>query len=107
MEQNIYKDRLENSLLLDTYRQLLQRNVNMLIVFLSTAINLYGIKTASAIFQRTIEQVIGDDIANIVYYQDDICIRARNEIELKKKTEIVFLRRLRNTGLKINKKICT
>ena len=39
----------------------------------------------------------------MVYYQDDICIRATNENELKKKTDIV-LNRLRNAGMTMNKK---
>lgn len=43
----------------------------------------YGIKTASAIFQRAIEQVL-ENMKNIICYQDDICIGATNEKELKK-----------------------
>ena len=43
----------------------------------------YRIKTASIIFQRAIEQVLGEDIKNIVCYQDDICIGHTNENELK------------------------
>ena len=61
----------------------------------------YGIKTVSAIFQRAIEQVLGEDIKNMVCYQDDICIGATNENELKKKTDIV-LNRLRNAGMTKN-----
>ena len=34
----------------------------------------YGIKTASAIFQRAIKKVLGEDIKNMVCYQDDISI---------------------------------
>lgn len=56
---------------------------------------LYGIKMDSAIFQRTIKQVIVDDMENIVCYQDDVCIGDRNEILLK---------RLRNAGMKVSKK---
>ena len=63
----------------------------------------YGIKTASAIFQRAIEQVLGEDIKNIVCYQDDICIGGTNENESKKKTDII-LNRLKNTGITINEK---
>ena len=59
----------------------------------------YGIKTASNIFQRTIEQVL---VENMVCYQDNICNGATNENELKKKTDIV-LNRLRNIGMTINK----
>ena len=63
---------------------------------------LYGIKTASVIFQRAIKQVL-EDITNIVCYQDDICIGATNENELIKKTDIV-LNRLRNAGMTIKEK---
>ena len=66
---------------------------------------LYGIKTANAIFQRAIEHVLREDIKNIVSYQDDICIGATNEKELKNKTDI-GLNRLRNTGMTINEKKC-
>ena len=55
-----------------------------------------GIKTASAIFQRAVEQVLGEDM-----YQDDICIRATNENEFKKKTNII-LNRLRKAKMIIN-----
>ena len=41
----------------------------------------YGIKTASAIFQRAIDLVLGEDIKNVVCYQDDIGIGATNENE--------------------------
>ena len=61
-----------------------------------------GIKTASVIFQRAIEQVLGEDIKNMVCYQDDICIGATNKNELKKKIDII-LNRLRNIGMTIKK----
>ena len=64
----------------------------------------YGIVTASAIFQRGIEQVL-ENVKNMVCYQDDICIRATNENELKMKTDIV-LKILRNAGMTINEKKC-
>ena len=63
----------------------------------------YGIKTASAIFQMTIEQVLGEVMKNMVCYQDGICIGATNENELKRKTNIL-LNRLRNAGMTINEK---
>ena len=63
----------------------------------------YGIKIPSAIFQRAIEQVLGKDIKNMVSYQDNICIGAINENELKKKTDII-LNRLRNAGMIIIEK---
>ena len=49
----------------------------------------YRIKIANAIFQRAIEQVLGDDIKNMACYQDGIRIGATYENELKKKTDIV------------------
>ena len=55
----------------------------------------YGIKTASAIFQKAIGQVLGEDMKNMICYQDDICIGATNENELK-----------RNAGMTINEKKC-
>ena len=64
----------------------------------------YGIKTAIAIFQKAIKQVL-EDIKNMVCYQDDICIGAINENELQKKTDII-LSRLRNAGITINEKKC-
>ena len=63
----------------------------------------HGIKTASAIFQRVIKQVLGENIKNMVCYQDDICIGATNKNEIKKKTDIV-LNRLRKAGMTINEK---
>ena len=39
----------------------------------------YGIKTASAIFQRAIEQVLREEMKNMVCYKDDICIGATNK----------------------------
>ena len=63
----------------------------------------YGIKTAIAIFQRAIKQVIGEDTKYKVCYQDNICIGATNENEFKKKIDIV-LNRLRNAGMTINEK---
>lgn len=48
----------------------------------------YGIKMASVIFPRTMEQVIGDNIENVIFHQDVISIGARNEIELKRKLKL-------------------
>ena len=48
--------------------------INMPIGLLKWRRMLYGIKTASTIFQRAIKQVLGEDIKNMVYYQDNICI---------------------------------
>lgn len=43
----------------------------------------YRIKTASAVFQRAIEQVL-ENMKTMICYQDNICIGATNEKELKK-----------------------
>ena len=92
------------------YHQILIDNNFKEVMMINTPIGLlnwrrmpYGIKTASAIFQRAIEQVLEEDIKNMVCYQDDICIGATNENELKKKTNII-LNRLRNSGMTINEK---
>ena len=61
---------------------------------------LCGIRKESSIFQRAIEQILGEDIKNKACYQDDICMRAIKENELKKKTNII-LNRLRNAGMTI------
>ena len=60
-------------------------------------------KTAGAMFQKVIEQVLGEVIRNIVRYQDDICMGATNENELKKKTDSV-LNKLRNAGMTMHEK---
>lgn len=62
--------------------------INVPIALSSWTKVLYRIKTASAVFQITIEQIIGYDIENIVGYQNDICIVGRNEIEQKKKKNL-------------------
>lgn len=58
--------------------------------FIEVARIQYGIKMASAVFQRTIEQIIENDMENILCYQDDICIGTRNKLELKNRTEIML-----------------
>ena len=44
----------------------------------------YGIKTASAMFQRAIEDTIGTSVQNCVIFQDDIAIGGDSEADLKK-----------------------
>ena len=63
----------------------------------------YGIKTASAIFQRAIEQVLGEDIKIMVCYEDYKYMCNSDKNELKNKTDII-LNRLRNAGMTINEK---
>ena len=65
----------------------------------------FGIKTASAQFQRAIEKTIGEDIPNVVIYQDDIGIEARSEKLLSEKVEQV-LGRLERSGMTINPDKC-
>lgn len=43
----------------------------------------YCVKTASAIFQWAIENVLIGDVKNMIFYQDDICIGAPSREELK------------------------
>lgn len=83
MNKSLYEDRLEKSLS-DTYIWLLQRRM------------LYGIKTVSGIFQRTIEQVIGGNIKKM-YYQGNICIGVRNEIDLKKENWNCVVKEMQET----------
>ena len=63
---------------------------------------LFGIKTASHIFQRAIEKILFGKVDNIMIYQDDICLGAHTREELKSKTEQV-LRRLKQAGMIINR----
>lgn len=65
----------------------------------------YGIKTASAIFQRAIEYTLGIDCPRTVIYQDDICIGADNPEKLRMKVDEV-LNTLFEAGLQINKDKC-
>ena len=62
----------------------------------------YGIKTASAIFQRAIEQVLGEDIKKYGLLPRRYIHRNYYWKWIKNKTDIV-LNRLRNTGMTINK----
>ena len=94
------------------YHQIPINNNFKVVTMINTQIGLvkwkrmpYGIKTASTIFQKAIKQVLGVDIKNMVCYQDDICIGATNNNELKKKTDVI-LNRLSNTRMTINEKKC-
>lgn len=61
-----------------------------------------GVKSASAIFQRLIENVQTGDIKNMIIYQDDICIGLTSREELKEKMDYV-LNKLKKAGMTINK----
>ena len=50
----------------------------------------YGIKIASSIFQRVMENILIGEVENWLIYQDDICIRASCKKELEQKTEYVL-----------------
>nr|XP_012559948.1 uncharacterized protein K02A2.6-like [Hydra vulgaris] len=63
----------------------------------------FGIKTASAIFQRAIESVVGDIIPNLIIFQDDICICVKNAEELKSNLNKI-LSKLKEPGISINKR---
>nr|XP_047142341.1 uncharacterized protein K02A2.6-like [Hydra vulgaris] len=63
----------------------------------------FGIKTASAIFQRAIESVVGDIIPNMIIFQDDICVGAKNAEELKSNLNKI-LSKLKESGMSINKR---
>jgi len=65
----------------------------------------YGIKTASAIFQRAIEAIVGSDNEMTVIYQDDICIGGKCLSDLRTRVKGI-LDTLKNAGMKINDKKC-
>ena len=60
----------------------------------------FGIKTASAQFQAAMEKTLGE-LSNIIIYQDDICIGARNETELDERVKQA-LSSLKDAGTTIN-----
>ena len=65
----------------------------------------FGVKTASAQFQRAIESVVGLDIPNVIIYQDDIAVGGKDEAELEHRVRLL-IEKLRNAGMKINEKKC-
>ena len=65
----------------------------------------YGIKTASSIFQRAIENVLTGEVEKMVIYQDDILVGAVNMDELRRKTQRI-LKKLEDAGMSINKEKC-
>ena len=62
----------------------------------------FGIKTASAIFQRAIESVVGDIIPNMIIFQDNICVGGKNAEELKFNLKKI-LNKLEESKMIINK----
>ena len=60
----------------------------------------FGVKTASAIFQRTIEKICSG-LEGVTVYQDDILVHARNEEELKQRSG-KLLQRLSKRNVTIN-----
>jgi hypothetical protein len=65
----------------------------------------YGVKTASAIFQAAMEETLGGRIKNMLIYQDDICIGAISEKELKDKVKMV-MKILTEAGMTVNEEKC-
>ena len=63
-----------------------------------------GMKNASAIFQRCIEQVL-KGIKNVIIYQDDLMVFAENATQLKKRV-IDVKKRLREHNVTINADKC-
>ena len=63
-----------------------------------------GMKNASAIFQRCIEQVL-KGIQNVIIYQDDLMVFAENATQLKKRVTDVK-KRLREHSVTINAEKC-
>ena len=61
----------------------------------------FGVKTASAQFQRAIEAVVEGDIPNVIIYQDDIAIGGKDETELEDRVQAV-IKKLKNAGMKMN-----
>lgn len=72
----------------------------------------FGIKTAAAIFQKTMENILSG-IPNVVCYQDDITVTGKNfaehietlKIVLKKTTELWFKIKRRKMRILPNKNI--
>lgn len=60
----------------------------------------YGVKTESAIFQRTIENVLTGNVKNMIIYQIDICIDATSREKLKQKKDYI-LNKLKKPIVKI------
>lgn len=60
----------------------------------------FGVKTAAAIFQKTMENLLRD-IPYVVVYQDDITVTGRNMQEHLKTLKLV-LQKLQSSGLKLN-----
>lgn len=66
----------------------------------------FGLKTAPATFQRTMEQIIGDlRWKGVLVYLDDILIHGETEFEVLNNLEVVF-QRLKDVGMTINLKKC-
>mgnify|MGYP000566095849 CR=1 FL=1 len=65
----------------------------------------YGIKTASAIFQRALENTLEGKNEEIIIYQDDVCIGAKTLSELREKVHYI-LSTLQQAGMQINERKC-
>ena len=61
----------------------------------------YGIKTASAMFQRAMENTIDNCVDNCVIFQDDIAVGGETEEDLEAKMNLI-LEKLEKSGMVIN-----
>lgn len=95
----------------NAYNQLLLDEKSQLLCAWSTHIGTFkvkrlpfGVKVASAIFQKTLENLLRG-IPNVVVYQDDITVTGKNFNEHIKTLKLV-LTKMQSVGLKVNKKKC-
>lgn len=59
-------------------------------------------KTASAIFQSAVENVLTSEISHMIIYQDFNCLAATSRGKLKQKQKIERVKQVKNTGMTIN-----
>ncbi|XP_008184923.1 uncharacterized protein K02A2.6-like [Acyrthosiphon pisum] len=108
--------RLQNGLLdkidlKDAYAQLILSEESRNLVVINTHLGLYaftrlpyGINCAASIFQRVLEQTIGD-MDGVTVFQDDISISGKTRPEHNNRLESV-LNKLQNSGLKVKVEKC-
>ncbi|KAF0712303.1 Uncharacterized protein FWK35_00035850, partial [Aphis craccivora] len=95
----------------DAYAQLILSEESRNLVVINTHLGLYaytrlpyGINCAASIFQRVLEQTIGD-IDGVTVFQDDISISGKTRSEHNNRLENV-LNKLQNSGLKVKVEKC-
>ena len=97
--RKIYLESAYNQIQIDEKFQEIT-TINTLIGLLKWCRMPYGIKTASSIFQRAIENVLTWQVENMIIYQDDILLGAVNLEELQ------ILKKLQDAGMSINEEKC-